>query len=81
MFFSLAELLLVNGVAEFDLISCKAGCTEVLRALVLDRVPFNGSGFGVLLKPEPDPNPMFATRNFSGKFPNFREILIFVFRT
>jgi hypothetical protein len=42
--------------------------------LVLDRVPFNGSGFGVLLKPEPDPNPMFATRNFRENFEifNFR---------
>lgn len=33
--------------------------------LVLDRDPFDGSGFGVLLKLEPDPNPMFATRNFN----------------
>ena len=49
----------------------------IISQLVLDRVPFNGSGFGVLLKPEPDPNPMFATRNFRENF----EILIFVFRT
>jgi hypothetical protein len=44
---------------------------------VVDRVPFNGSGFGVLLKPEPYPNPMFATRNFWENF----QILFFVFRT
>lgn len=33
MFLGLAELLPINGVAEFDLISYNTGCTEVLRAL------------------------------------------------
>jgi hypothetical protein len=35
--------------------------------LDLDRVPFNGSGFGVLLKPEPN----VCNPKFSGKFRNF----------
>jgi hypothetical protein len=41
---------------------------RVPKKLVLDRVPFNSSGFGVLLKPEPDSNQMFATRNFTESF-------------
>jgi hypothetical protein len=63
MFYSLrpANVLFVR------LINCENG--NYYLELVLDRVPFNGSGFRFWL--EPDPNPMVATRNFRENFGKF----------